>query len=151
MKILDALVEKIVANPRVQKWAEDKFKAYIIETLTRFLSSNPKYVNIANWTNTIIGTLALVLTHLAGIQHLLTPNELIWIGKILPAITYAMTIYGQMSVQPTVTGLADNGTVTKQDVIATRPFTAIVEKQAAAQIIRSQAISGKEKEAAQMP
>lgn len=132
------LLNKIVCSPWIQKKVKNEGTAYIIEMLTRVIARNPKFTNVAIWLT--LGTFSLI----GMVCKVLTPTKIsvFWDNNIniaLGAFATGVTAFGQTVVQPEIKGLDDKGNVVKQDVAATRPFTAIAEATKAMQIGKANA------------
>lgn len=127
------LLNWIVCNPWIQEKAENKTSAYIIETITRIIARNPKYINIAiAITVGVLGVIGAVCKYLTPSYISIDIDNII--NVILATIGTSVTAFGQTSVQPEIKGMDETGAVIKQDVAATRPYTDIVEIQQAAKI-----------------
>lgn len=126
-KIQEQLLQKILCNPTIEKWVENKVMAFFVETITRLIARNPQYVNILNWITFVLTAASYIASKLLVTTGLLTPHELVILGQFVPILTGALFVFGQIPVQPKVVD-SNDGIVIKQAVEATRPFTAISEK-----------------------
>lgn len=148
---MNKIVTKILCNPTIQRWAEDKGKAWCIETITRFLSANPQYYYIVNWVLIVLtgissmlyymSTLGIVLPPITVFHHVISLSFLATKAAIF--IPAAIRFGTQFSTKENTIGVTDQGHPIQISAAATRPYTAIIQAEKIALIGKAAIEEGK--------